>query len=339
MMRRLKTRIASHTAPNEPRSRRMLLIRWTYFILMIALSLWIADFLVGDRVFLRADGMVVGEPAVVASEFPVTVRSVLVREGATVRAGEVAAIVSSQTVTETIAKLSAEIAVRTVRQGELRIRRKTIDAMLPLAENRQQIARNARNQLESLFSRRDLTTNQRTTAVDNEYKGVQDYEVLKSERSAIDTELTIIDATLSDANKAIENLRNLYDDGRLLVPMDGIVTRLAAGRGAVVRSSEPIVELHSNRRYVHAQIPIAAFYEIKEGDPVLIRAGRQVNRGVIASIKPFAAAQPREFQSAFTPVERHQVMRIEFATNETPPPLFSKVKVESARSWLSSLAF
>ena len=44
-----------------------------------------------------------GEPAIVASEFPVTVRYVPVRDGERVTAGSVAALVTSQTVIENIA--------------------------------------------------------------------------------------------------------------------------------------------------------------------------------------------------------------------------------------------
>jgi hypothetical protein len=59
--------------------------------------------------------------------------------------------------------------------------------------------------------------------------------------------------------------------------------------------------------------------------------------GVVKRVEPFAAALPREFQRAFTPVERQQVIRIEFLSGQSPPPLFTKVTVKSAAflpSWL-----
>ena len=55
----------------------------------------------------------------------------------------------------------------------------------------------------------------------------------------------------------------------------------------------------------------------------------QTAEGAVARVEPSAAALPREFQRAFTPVERQQVIRVEFAEGETPLPLFTKVKLRS----------
>jgi hypothetical protein len=54
------------------------------------------------------------------------------------------------------------------------------------------------------------------------------------------------------------------------------------------------------------------------------------SEGRIVNVQPFAAALPREFQRAFSPVDRRQVIRVEFLPDEVPPPLFSKVKLRSA---------
>lgn len=328
-MHSLKKRTLPQVVANEPRSRRVTLIRWVYIGTVLALAMWTANFLIGDRIFLRADGMVVGEQAVVAAEYPVTVRHIFLREGDLVHVGDNAAVVSSQTVAESIAKLSSDIAARMVRQGDLRIRRQVIDAMLPLAEKRQKVARNARQALESLLDRKYLGINQHTAALDGEYRGVQDYETLKSEKVAIDAELDVLAAVLAEAQKAITDLRELYNGGRLAAPIDGMVTRLAASKGAVVRSGEPIMELTGSRHFVLAQVPTGAFYHVRPGQEVTIKTGLKSNRGTIASVEPFASALPREFQRAFTPVERQQVIRVEFAPGETLPPLFSKVRIQS----------
>ena len=42
-----------------------------------------------------------------------------------------------------------------------------------------------------------------------------------------------------------------------------------------------------------------------------------------------AAALPREFQKAFRPLERAQLARIALDPDAEPPPLFSKVRVNS----------
>ena len=137
-MRSLKQRRVSFTRPAEPRTRRLMVIRWVYLGSIVFLAVWLANFFFGDMLYLRSEGLVVGQPSVVAAEFPVTVRDLLVREGEHVKAGQVAAVVTSQEVLETIARLSADIAARQVRLGQLRIRDQTTDAMLALAENSRQ---------------------------------------------------------------------------------------------------------------------------------------------------------------------------------------------------------
>jgi multidrug resistance efflux pump len=329
-MRFLKRRTLAQAHPNESRSRRLTIIRWLYLTAVLAFAIWLGNFFVGDRILFRSEGLVLGEPAVVAAEFPVTVRDILVREGETIDAGKVVAIVSSQMVAETIAKLSADVAARSVRQSELRIRSEVVDAMIPLAENREKFAINARKELETLVERHFLGINQHAAALENEFRGVQDLESLKSEKRIIESQFSELGSALAEAKIAISDLRRIYDDGRLAAPITGVVTRLAADKGSVVRAGEPIIELNGNHRYVLAYLPTGSLYDVKEGDKVTIKTGLQASRGIIVRVEPFAAALPREFQRAFTPVERQQVIRIEFLPGEVPPPLFTKVSVRSA---------
>jgi multidrug resistance efflux pump len=329
-MRFLKRRELHQIGPIEPRSRRLVLIRWLYLAGVLTVAIWLGNFLVGDRLFLRSEGLVIGEPAIVAAEFPVTVRDILVREGEAVEAGKIAAIVSSQTVAETIARLSSDVATRVIRRGELLIRGQVVEAMIPLAENRQKVASDTRREFETLLDRHYLGLNQRTAALDNEYRGIQDFETLKSEKRIIESELGTLDVALTEAQTAIADLRRIYNDGRLAAPIDGVVTRLVANRGAVVRTGEPLMEISGSRRFVLAYVPIGALYDVNVGDEVYVKTGLQTKRGTIARVEPFAAALPREFQRAFTPVERQQVIHVEFLPGQTPPPLFAKVTVRPA---------
>src|SRR5439155_4225822 len=97
-MRRLKLRAVMHALPNQPRSNRTTIIRWVYVVSILTLVAWLGDLFLGSLFYLRSEGLVLGEPAVIAAEFPVTVRDLLVREGERVKTGSVAAIVTSQTV-------------------------------------------------------------------------------------------------------------------------------------------------------------------------------------------------------------------------------------------------
>src|SRR5262249_13772597 len=243
MMRYFKQRRAPVTQLIEPRTRRLTIIRWVYLASMFVLAGWLANFFFGDLLYLRSEGLVIGQPSVVAAEFPVTVRDLLVREGEQVKAGQVAAVVTSQEVLETIARLSADIAARQVRLGELRIRDQTIDAMLVLAQDRDKVAASARQEFEKLVQQGYQSIDKRTAAVESEYRSRQDLESLKAEKRSVDEELKILNTVLGEAQSALRDLRRNYDEGRLRVSIDGIVSRVSVDRGAVVRAGEPLVEI------------------------------------------------------------------------------------------------
>ena len=142
-------------------------------------------------------------------------------------------------------------------------------------------------------------------------------------------ELDTLGAALAEAESAIGDLRKLYDNGRLRAPIDGVISRIVANKGSVVRAGEPLVELYGNQRFVLAYVPTGALYDVAIGDEVQIKSGFQSASGTIRRVEPLAAALPREFQRAFTPVETQQVIRVELAPGEVPPPLFTKVSVRS----------
>lgn len=339
-MRSLKQRRVSFTRPAEPRTRRLAVIRWVYIICVVALAVWLANFFFGDMFYLRSEGLVVGQPSVVAAEFPVTVRDVLVHAGENVEAGQVAAVVTSQEVLETIARLSADIAGRQVRLSELRIRDQTINALLALAEDRNKVAVDTRKEFEKLVQQGYQSLDKRTAAVESEFRSREDFEKLKAERRAVSEEVGILNTVLAEAQSALSDLRRIYDDGRLRISINGIVSRLAADKGAVVRAGEPLLEVYGSPHYVLAYLPTGGLYTVAAGDPVEISTGLRTVRGTIERVEPFAAALPREFQRSFTPVERQQVIRVEFAPDIDLPPLFTKVQLRSpnvARRWIAEL--
>lgn len=328
-MRSLKRRIITATPVSPPRSKRLAVIRWIYLLSLFGIGLWLANLFMGDRIFFRSEGLVLGEPAIIAAEFPVTVRDIKVKEGETIAEGQIAAIVSSQSVAENIARLNAELAARAARQTELRIRGEAVEAMLSLAQNRQKFASSALKTLESLREQRFLGVLQHSTAIEQEYRSYQDLETLKSEKQIIESELATLTGVVSGLANAIGNLQQLYQEGRLQSPMAGVVVRIAANRGSVIRAGEPLVEIYGAERHILAYVRPGGLYEVNVGDEVKITTGLKTQRGIVKRVEPFAAALPREFQRAFIPVDRQQVIRVELAPGETPPPLFTKVGVTS----------
>jgi hypothetical protein len=54
-------------------------IKWTYLLALIGFGVWVFDVFFGGHIYLRGDGLVLGQPAVVAAEYNVTVREVMVK--------------------------------------------------------------------------------------------------------------------------------------------------------------------------------------------------------------------------------------------------------------------
>jgi hypothetical protein len=73
------------------------------------------------------------------------------------------------------------------------------------------------------------------------------------------------------------------------------------------------------RRYASSRLQV--------GDAVTISTGGASLPGKIAKVGVIADALPKEFQKAFAPVERQQLMWIEFDPGVAPPPYFTKVTI------------
>jgi multidrug resistance efflux pump len=129
------------------------------------------------------------------------------------------------------------------------------------------------------------------------------------------------------ADLALSDLLDLYDQGKLHAPMTGTVSTVLANRGAVVRAGDALLELVGDHRFVVAWVPVGRWYSLKVGQSVSIDAGAGAIAGTIARIGTVASALPREFQKAFTPTERLQLVWIEFDAGGRPPPYFTKVPI------------
>ncbi len=332
-MRFLKRRHEVHAVASQPRPHRLTVIRWLYISCVFALAIWLFDFSFAGLLYLHAEGLILGEPAIVAAEFPVTIRELRVHQGEYVEKGQIAAVVSSHTVTEAIARLTAEISSRESVRATLRIRIAVVDEMLSHAQSRQKLATSARKQLETLLSHGYLPLNQRTAAIDMEFRSYQDFEAMKAEKPVIEEELQTLNGALAVAKNAVSDLRKIYDEGQLHAPIDGVVSRIIANKGSVVGAGDPIAELYGNDRFIQGYVPTGTLYRVAVGDELNIKIGLRNARGKITRVTPVAAPLPREFQRSFAPVDTQQVIRVEFAPGELLPPLLTKVSLSSAETW------
>lgn len=328
-MRRLKVRALPHAMENQVRRQGSSWTRVIYLVVLIAIAVWLIDLLFGSSLFLKSEGMVLAPSATVATEYPATVRSIEAKEGDKVEKGRLIARISSQSVNESIARLTAEMATLRTRESDLRIQSHRNESLSQLADYRTQIASETRQRYETLQRRGILPADKRTAAIDSEYKSQSESGALKAETDAIIQQLVRLEPVIERAQRTLDELETTYGRGELVSPLDGIVGRRYVEPGSVIRPGEPIVDVYTRETYVLAYLPTGTLYEVEAGQPVIIRWGVKVIPGRIRTVEPLAVVLPKEFQTSFKPVARNQILRIEFdgtGTDDTPP-LFAKVQV------------
>ena len=307
---------------------RRSLTRLIYFAALIAFAIYLGNTFAGGYVYMRGEGLVVGEPAVVAAEFIATVTDVPVKDGQEVKRGEIVSHISSQYMSETRAKLTSDYAARASRLAEVKARREIVDSVLASAETRERVAANGLAQLDTIQKKGYLPILTHTAATDQAFKGKQEAEALRAESRALDGQILTMASASEQADCALRELVTLYDDGNLRSMIDGVVSKVLVSPGSVVRPGEPMIEIVGKHRFVVAWFPVSRLYRLQVGDGVTISTGGGRSLpGKIAKVSVIADALPKEFQKAFAPAERQQLMWIEFEPGLTPPPYFTKVTI------------
>ena len=321
------------TLQNEMRRRRNSWDRWIYFGLVGAFLIWIGDLFVGDLFYLSAEGLVLSDRVVLATQFPAQIEELRVVEDGKVKAGEVVARLRSKEVEETLAKLSADIASATARATQFAIRRKVIEAVRSTAQRAVETANLTRAEAEQLISKNLISNKRIWEMIDDELKSRLMLSQMEAEDRGIDQDLPQLQASIEEASLAREQLKRNYNDGRIESPVDGIVGHLPVSKGSVARLGEPLMEIFTGDPYVLAYVPEGAFYSLHTGDPVNIAVGLKTYLGEISDVFPVTAQLPRAFQDTVRPPPRAQVVRITFASGQELPTLFAKPRIRAA-SWM-----
>jgi multidrug resistance efflux pump len=332
---RLRRRPRFDNLHNDVRKRGRSWGRWVYLALVLGLVLWVLDSFFGNYIYLRAEGLVLRERLVLATQYPAAVVKLNVRQGWNVKPGKVVARLRSQNVEESLAKLHAQLAGVITSAAELSIRDKVNDALYPLAQHRYQIARSARINSEGLLSQGLLATNRHSELVKDEVLSAESQAQLAAERNVIGQETADVRDAIEASQSAIRRLNELYGNGAVISPVSGIVGSLAVSEGSVVREAEPLMEIFTGPPFVLAYVPEGALYDVKKGDHVRIGIGLVSYYGYVSQTYDLAGQLPKEFQQAFQPVNRARLIRVEFGPDQGGlPPLFAKTNL-SAAGWPS----
>ncbi|MGP1396930.1 MAG: HlyD family secretion protein [Inquilinaceae bacterium] len=337
MIRKLKARPRVDTFQNAPRRPGSSWGRFVYLGLLALLGLGLANYVWGDTVFLRADGLTLRDRTLVAATSIVRVEEVHVRPGQRVRADDILLRVGSTEVLDRIADLAMRDAELAEREAALRSRRNLAVSLLPLAERRAAETSELLRSLESL-SKQGLVASDRYEQVTvGNYDAETEKVRLATEIEGLEAEIEALVTARGHARLALGDLEAHYNSGVIRAATDGIVGDIVPSVGEAFRAGEPLLSVLSGDPYVLAYLPRSYLFAIESGRSVQVRSGRLTAIGTVTDILPVSQALPAEFQNAFKPDQTRQLARIEF--DETSNfPIFGSVEIRQAGSALPNFA-
>jgi multidrug resistance efflux pump len=338
-MRRLKSRNRADGHVNDRRTEKKSYGRWVYLGLLGLLAIGVLDYVWGDFLVFRANGLVVQERLDIEAEYIGRLDEIPLRIGQRVEKGDVVAVVTSVEIAERLADLSLRVAELTQRDLEKAVDIEIAENLLPIADKRVTNSRIFQSQLAKL-SDKGLATADRLLDVMTENNTAEEGIIrLKARLAADKTAKAALQPALKQTQTAISDLNRLYGGGVIRSPVSGVVDSTLPARGEVFLTGEQILSLYSGRKFVLAYLPTRYLFPVGVGEKVTLSSGQMTVQGVVAEILPVSDALPKEFQNTFKPAERNQLARIQIE-HDASFPLHTKVDVtRTSLIWQQIVAF
>lgn len=301
--------------------------RTIYLFLMVAMLIGGANFLFGDLIFLRADGLVLRDKSTISTTYLARVQDVHVKPATTVSEGEVMLRLQSMEVLERLADLSSRNASLTAKAAEFKVRAETIRKLLPIAERRENETARILKKFDELSNVRLVTPARYDEAMRARFEAQQALVKFQAEGSVLKDEIEALNSAKADAEAALADLRKHYGDGLVRAPVSGSIGTTVPSPGDVYNPGETVLMVYSGEPYILAYLPRRYLFPIQAGTKVTVSSGRESATGHISAILPVTGVLPKEFQNSFKPRDRNQLARIEF-DGKPPFPLHEKVVIK-----------
>jgi HlyD family secretion protein len=211
------------------------------------------------------------------------IQQLLVREGDTVQAGQVLAVLDDAALQADLRQAQAQL---TVSQTQVTQRRAALaQAQANVAEARQNLERIQSLADQGAISQQELTRQQTQVATSQESVSLAQAEVESAE------------AGVRSQQAAIDRLQTQLSQTTVRAPVAGVVAERRATVGDVSAPATPIVTLiQNNQLKLSAQVPQAQLSQVSPGSSVAIRSstdGRIQLQGTVQSIDPLVDADTR----------------------------------------------
>ena len=330
-------------SPDRSRPARKSPARAVYLLLLMGLAFYLLIYFVEPYVFLQTGGIVTTERFTVALPYTSRVSNVFVSPGDKVYVGTPLLSFEAPDVLDIKAKLSGQKNTLLARDLQVAARLTTIERVKPVALQRRQRAEVTSTNLSSAKLRDLIPLSTRTEVGRELYEAKREDATLDAESESLSKEHTELRKALAEVEVASEEVRNTYGDGIARSPVDGFVSTRVPNVGSVTRVGDSMLDILHGNSFVLAWVPIGRLYRIELGMAVSISDGSHTKRGHIERIEPVADVLPPEFQNAFRPTDRQQIVRISYEQEPDGMTAFtalSKVEVSSVRStsYLTALA-
>ena len=244
-----------------PRSRRRVLVVAALVIIaaLAGVGVW--------RVFFAApalppgiiavSGRIEGDDSAVGPKIAGRILEVTVREGDTVKAGDVIAVLDDAQV-----RAREEAAAAMVRQGEARLA--AAEAQMAQAEASHAQARWDRDAFAELFRRQLIAEQQARQAENNE-------KTQAAAAVAATRQVTAAQADLDRMRAQLAEVRADRNDLRVVAPFDGTVATRTAEPGEVVNAGTPVITLIDlSRVYLRGFVPEGQIGRVRVGQPARV---------------------------------------------------------------------
>ncbi len=330
MIRSIRKRPRPDILKNQDRKPGGSVGRRVYMFLLLAFGVSLLNFLFGDLVLFRADGLVIKEQTIVSATSVVRIEEVSVDQGQSVQEDQIILKFGSVEILESLAGISSQVALLIQRKAELQARVDTALALYPIAERRATFAKDTLESYEK-NSGNGLITN---TALANAFRARFDAEEalaqIAVEKDTLQSETEALEVANRAAQKALLDLHSYYSEGVVRAPKDGVVGVTVPSVGDVYRAGEPILSVYSGDQYILAYLPGKYIFPLQVGAPVWVSSGQVRVKGTITEILPVSDTLPKEFQNTFKPRDRNQLAKIRLDDPDRFN-LYEKVRVTRKR--------
>ncbi len=330
-MRTLRKRPRSDNIANQSRRPAGNMGRRIYLALLILIGIGAVNYLWGDFVTLRGEGLVLRDKTVVATSYVARVTAVHVREAEDVEKGDALLQISSTDLLERLADMSIRQASVKQMATELHLRLEIARRLLPQAKRRDDETRQMLLRLENTANSGYVTTASYREALQASFSASSDITRLSAENEILRSKIDELDSVQANAANALKQLRDSYGDGTLRAAVKGSVGAQLPSVGDVYRPGEPILSVYSGEPYILAYLPSRYLFEIRPGMKVVVSSGRERGEGVISEILPLSDVRPQEFQDSFRPRDRNQLAKISLS-NPAKFPMGEKVWI--SQNWI-----